>query len=328
MSERNEVIQLALDTYRGNVQNYSKEQGKEVLRNALIDLNGGDTKIDYKTMRRNKPEFFEIIEEMLDVLVVEGLENDQFFNRFVERKSAELGDRNDFYVEDDSLFVVSEIASGTQNLRRQRLNAGKSFTVPTSWKGVKVYEEFERFMSGRIDFDVFINRIAQSYSRKIANEVYDGFVDTFGSLPSEFTKTGSFSESDLVELIEHVEAANQSPAIIAGTKLALRKIDMDTVSETAKEQVNQMGYFGTFNGTEVMSIRQLHKPGSFDWAITNDDLYVIPSNTQPIKMFDEGQSLIIDRDYEMNQDLTREYMVNRKYGVGILVARLFGIYRM
>ena len=76
--ERNSIVRLGLDVYRGTV-NTEFTNGKDAeaeLRKALIAANGGSDKIDLKAMRKNKGEIFEIIEEIIDIIVEEGLQGD------------------------------------------------------------------------------------------------------------------------------------------------------------------------------------------------------------------------------------------------------------
>lgn len=74
MNTANDIVKLAVDNYHGNVKNFSTDESNEVLRKALIDLNGGSDKITYKSLRKGESNgMFEIIEEILTRTVNEGL---------------------------------------------------------------------------------------------------------------------------------------------------------------------------------------------------------------------------------------------------------------
>lgn len=335
MTERNEIVKLAVDTYGGTLHDkYSKDEALDTLREAFIDLNGGSTKLNYKRLRDN-PTMFSILEEILDVLLVEGIQEDNFFQSFVDYRNIKLGDDINFYVDDPSLLVVNEIASGTQNIRRQRLNAGQSYTVPTSRKAIKIYEELELLLAGRIDFNKMIDRVGQSFRVQIGLDIYQAMYDAFNSLPSAFTKNGAYDEEQLVDLVDRVEAVTGRKAIIAGTRAALRKVTQAVVSESAKEVYNELGYYGVFNGTPMIQITQAIAPGSiasgtYTFALSNNDLFVIASDVKPIKFVTEGESLIVTNNGggTVNQDLSVEYMFTNKWGVGVVLSTMFGIYRM
>ena len=42
-------------------------------------------------------------------------------------------------------MLVSKIAGSNWDLRKQRLDIGSEFSVPTEWYGVSVMEVFDRF---------------------------------------------------------------------------------------------------------------------------------------------------------------------------------------
>lgn len=71
MSTINELTKLAVDAYHNNTQMYSVSESTEALRNALIEMNGGKTSLDYRAMR-DHPEMFTLIENILKRTVVEG----------------------------------------------------------------------------------------------------------------------------------------------------------------------------------------------------------------------------------------------------------------
>ena len=83
--EKNAIINLAFDLTKGTVPaEYSQQNPSDVLRQALIDANHGSTKIDRKAMRRNGVEIYEIIEELIPSIVIEGLKGDEFYMNLVE----------------------------------------------------------------------------------------------------------------------------------------------------------------------------------------------------------------------------------------------------
>ncbi len=335
MADRNDIVKLAVDVYKGTLHDkYSKDEALETLRQAFVDLNGGSTKLNYKKLRDNR-EMFSILEEILDIVLVEGIQEDNFFQNFVDYRNIKLGDEINFYMEDPSLFIVSEIADGTQNIRRQRLNAGQSYTVPTSRKAIKIYEELDMLLAGRIDFNKMIDKIGKSFRAQIGLDIYNAMYDAFNTLPPAFAVNGAYDEEQLVELVDRVEAVTGRKAIIAGTRVALRKVTQAVVSESAKETYNELGYYGVFNGTPMVKIQQAISPGSiasgeYAFAISNNDLFVIASDVKPIKFVTEGESLIIENtsNGNKNQDLSVEYMFTNKWGTGVVLSTMFGIYRM
>jgi len=329
MSEKTQLVQLARDIYKNrfNHREYSKNDASDVLRNALIDMNGG-TKLDFKSFRRNKVEMFEIIEEILENTVLEGLPDDNFFSHFVEYKNLALGDKNSFYIPDNTMLVVSEIADGTSALRRQRIDRGTDVSIATSWKGVKIYEHLSRLLAGRVDFNEMLEALEKAFRIKINNDAYDAFIGSFTSLPADFTKNGSFDEDNLIDVIEHVEAATGKQALIAGTMKALRKVTTAVISDSAKEDVYKMGYFGSFNGTPMARIKQVHNVGGYSFKLAENDIYVVTTDEKPVKFVTEGEVRIVDSDALNNADLTQDYFSATRYGAGVVITDLYGKYEI
>lgn len=75
MADMNDIVRVAIDAYHGNVEQYSVGQSMDLLRQALIEANGGSTVLNYKNIRDGKcTGLFTLIEEVLSRTVVEGLQ--------------------------------------------------------------------------------------------------------------------------------------------------------------------------------------------------------------------------------------------------------------
>ena len=75
MADMNDIVKLAVDAHRGNVEKYSVKQSQETLRQALIEANNGKTSLNYRDIRDGKCNgLFTLIEEVLSATVVEGLQ--------------------------------------------------------------------------------------------------------------------------------------------------------------------------------------------------------------------------------------------------------------
>lgn len=328
MADVKNLVKLAKDLYSNKFthEKYSKNDANDVLKEAFIELNGGSTKLDFKALRRNGVEMFEILEEILENTVIEGLQDDNFFKQFVEFKNLALGDENSFYVPDNTMLIISDIADGTSALRRQRLDVGTNVSIPTNWKGIKIYEHLSRLLSGRVDFNEMLESLDKAFRVKINDDVYDAFIGSFDKLPTEFKVSGNYTEDNLIDLVEHIEAATGRSAMIAGTMKALRKAATAVVSEEAKSDAYKMGYFGSFNGTPMVRLQQAHNVGTYTFKLSESDLYVTTLNEKPVKFVTEGETRILAGDALANADLTQDYFFANKYGTGVVITDLYGRY--
>lgn len=338
---RDAIVRLGVDAYHNNVQgNFSMRDSLETLRKALVDLNGGSTKLSYKKIRDGECNgLFSVVEEILQKTVVEGFQdNDILFQTLVEFKSVALGDENDFYIPDnDILYVVSNVSRGNQALRRQRIEEGRHIKVPTTPKGIKIYEELERVLSGRVDFNELIDKVARSFKQQIYVDIITALQGMAGSDAIYFPAAGSFSEEALIAMINHVEAATGKKAYIFGTQQALRKINLTVLSdaagnsniaEQARNDVYTMGYMGKFNGTDCIKLNQVHTPGTNSFALDNDKLYIIAGDSKPIKVVNEGEATMYLGNPFHNADLSQEFLYLDSYGVAVAASEKMGIYYM
>lgn len=324
------LIKLAVDGYKGHVAgDYSVNDTQEALRKALVEANGGSTKLDIKAIRDGRCNgVFAIIEELVNVIHEEGLKGDEFFMNMVEDRNLSLGDTNKFHIERECLFAVADIAEGTQGVRRQRIEAGQDITINTQLRAIKIYEELNRVLAGRIDFNKFVDLVGKSFTKQELDATYDAFVGMFKKLKTPYTETGSFDEDKLLELIDHVEASTGETAVIVGTRKALRKIKTAVVSDSAKEEMYAMGHFGRFNGTELVAVKQRHKSGTDDFILDDNVLYVFAGDTKPIKRVTEGDVTMLMGTPMSNADMSQEFLMMKRTGIAVIFDRDFGVYNL
>lgn len=327
--ERNDILSVAIDTIQGKVDTkFSNKQTSEELRNALIDLNGGSTKINPKTFRPGN-ELFEVVQELLPVMIEEGIKRttNPLFN-LVEYRNIAAGDVAEFDVKGEANFVVANAAAGIQGVRRQRIVGGTSITVPTQTKAIRVYENLGRLLAGRIDFDEFVDGVAKAYENYVTDLAYTtlaGITSSTQGLNATYVCNGSISEAALLTLIEHVEAATGEKATVLGTKTALRKLGASiTYSAEQNTDLYNQGYLGKIVGTPCVEIPQAHKVGTDTFAIANDALWVVAGDAKPIKVVTEGDGMMILREAKDTADLTNEYVYIQNVGAGVVVTEKMG----
>lgn len=325
MAELNDIVKLAIDAYKGSVEKYSVQKSQETLRNALIEANNGKTALNYKDIRDGKcTGLFTLLEEILNATVIEGLQGDEYFNSLVDFRNVAEGDSPVFVVEDNNLFVVSDAADGTQGIRRQRLSGATEATIPTSMKIVRIYDEMNRVLSGRTDFNKMIDKVSESFRQKLLNDIYalwSGATATQLGGTTYFPEAGSYDEDALLDLVAHVEAAaGGKKATIVGTAKALRKIKESVDSDGAKDELHNMGYIGKFYGTPVVATPQRHKVGTSEFVLDDNVITIIAGDDKPLKVVYEGDPIILMGDPMSNADFTQEYLYGCKYGCGIVLA--------
>lgn len=294
----------------------------QMIRGAFLEKIGTD-KMDYYTYNENKWAIFRILSDTITPIV-----NDRFedaMGRFAETRQVGFGDTTVFEVENPDLFEVATIAQGTDNLRRQRMDSGR-VDVTMSRVGITIYEEFYRFLAGRTNWGRVVEKVAKSIDLYVATMVYNTIYGSYDSLGTNLKHTGSFDESAILNVIQAVEGF-YGDAVIVGTKSALAKIKPEYIGGGGKDAYNALGYLGVFRGYETVELAQAYKPGTDEFALSPTDLLVLPQSSEKlVKITYEGHALIDDRQNISDQTIEHSFQMN--IGVGIPVAKRFGIIRL
>jgi len=87
-----------------------------------------------------------------------------------------------------------------------------------------------------------------------------------------------------------------------------------------------MGYYGKFAGTPVVRMDQRHKINSNEFLLPNDKLYVFAGGDRFIKRVTEGDTFVNLSGMYDKQDLTQEYLVMQRSGIGVVMASKVGVF--
>ena len=192
----------------------------------------------------------------------------------------------------------------------------KKFSVETATKAIKIYDEISRIASGRINWAKFVEKVGKSFD----NDRFNAVATAFGNITASgaYAKGGaSFNESDMIDLLTTVENDGNKPKIF-GSLQALRQLAISHEGETAKDSYYNMGYLGKFNGYDCFRISGKNIP--------TNKLFVVGADDKFIKMFDEGDTITIAHNFTETADMTQELLVEKTYGVEVVMASKVGVY--
>jgi hypothetical protein len=318
------IVDLAIDHARGRVTNFSADEAEHTLRQALNDLIGEEKNL-HRALRKNGHAIFTIMEEALDVLITEGIE-DQYAD-FVEYRNVNYGDKITFTVDDYHLFNVATIAAGNNALRRQRLDR-QVFNIDTGYKAVKIYDELERFLAGKVDWAKMVAKVQRSFNAEIAKDINDAIVAGYTALNAPYKYSGTWDLGEFNALVQHIQAATGRDVMVVGTRASLQKMSPAYVAYNGQvvEDRNKNGFFKVIDGVTCYEIKQSHKPGTDTFAI-DDYLLVLPVGDERIvKIILEGEAQVIQTTAQgENMDDSMEYLFKKKYGVGVLTSSKYGV---
>lgn len=333
----------------GNLRTLSKtEANKGIVRSILpvLDLTEetvGNPKLRKRAMAMHKYELFEVIEEDINFKVDQGYKDSEWFNQFVDYRNEALGDSLEFYTRDKTMLAVSVLSGDHHDITMQSLNEGVSHTIRTQHYGVKIGKDIDLFLTGREDYAELVDAIALAFVQKVQEIAMNAVYDAEDKLVpnSQFVKTGALSttvKTKFDTLLSDVAAANGSPVIIMGTKVALQQIakigNYNSVefSNSQKESIADTGMLGNYEGTQLVEIPQrfaIEKDanGNFKKLFKDDRLFVFATGGDKFVWFvDKGDTEILERgdakgDY---MDDFKTYEVQRELGVETVLPRYFG----
>lgn len=341
--------ELLLDAARGEVKTYSaKEANKKIVekfRSALGIEPTDRPQHVRRAIRANQNLVFALIEETVEEMIITGWMENPFFMQFVETKNLALGDENDFYVEDDSILSVSKVSGNHHNMIRQRLGAGRHFSVAGEWFGLKIYSDFERVLTGAEDWAAFVAKVAEAVNRYLYDALYAALRGAKESLGANWVKSGALETSNkatLVKLCQDISMATGSDVTIFGARTALSSLtamaDVNWAPESVKEEYYKNGgILGNWEGFSVAEIGQGLKRGagiksaSVEYKLDTDRLYIIPTSVANkfIKLVNYGEtqiSQVTDRD--TNRDGSYEYELLYKMGINVILNTVFGVWEI
>lgn len=341
--------QLLIDAAKKEVKEYSQAEANKVIvekfRNALgIEPNDKPQTIK-RAIRANKDLVFTIIEETVEEMLITGWMNNPFFNDYVDTRNLALGDENDFYVEDDSILSVSKVSGNHHNLIRQRLGAGRHFSVAGEWYGLKIYSDFERVLTGAEDWAKFVTKVVEAINRYLYDALYASLRGAKDSLGANWVKSGALeaaNKATLVKLCQEISMATGSEVTIFGARTALSSLtamaDVQWAPETAKQEYYANGgILGNWEGFRVAEIGNGLKRGasinsaSVEYMLDSDRLYIMPTNVANkfIKVVNYGETQVSQiTDKDTNRDMSYEYEVLYKLGINVILNTVFGVWEI
>jgi hypothetical protein len=326
------VKDVAMALYKGDIQQRfgrSVEDGNQLIRNAIMEVAGCKDKWDYHMFNHNKHLVFRLLSEILEETIGQSIM--EKYESWVDFRSVALGDTIEFRVPNKDLFEVGYVADGVDNLRRQRILHGK--IAMNSFKlGVKIYEEFDSFRMGRIDWADLVNRVALSVDNAIMKIIVKQIETAYsGEANGKYHFAGSYDDAKLVELITNVEARVGKKVVIYGNASALanlRKSSNANWAEADKMDIRNQGYVGLFNGRQVVEIPNF-MDNNENLVLSQKHLFLIPDGTKIVKLLNEGSAEVYEvTDQHARLDNQIEYMFKCNMQLGVLKANYFGVYQI
>lgn len=327
---------LLVDAGRGQAKVSADEANTEIVKrfNAILGISEGATRQEIrKAVRRNQVLIYDLIEDTVQDLLITGWNDNPFFRDYVDVRNIALGDKNVFYMEDDSILTVSKISGNHHDIDRQRYGRGQTASISTNWYGLKIYAEFERVLTGAEDWTAFVAKVYQAFDRYVNEMLYQAFISAGNDIGTQWRKTGNVTEDTLRTLVEDVEMATGYEVAIMGTRSALANVtklqNVEWASDDMKNERYHTGRLGYWEGIRLVEFPQGFKLNDTTKRLVDENmLFIMPlADNKFVKLVNEGESQITQvTDAATNMDMTYTFEYMQKIGVGIVSNLKFGVY--
>lgn len=330
------LVNLINDTLKNKVALFNENASKysdQAIREGFYEILG-EEKLTWQNFSNNYRAIFTVMENVLSVNLPAAWENSRFYDQFVEIKRGDLGDRNEFIVEDNSTIVAATFSGNHWDTDRQKVQGKRSFSVPTGWIYVRIYNDLERFLTSNDSLVDMIGKMQKAFQNEIDSRVVASFNGVGTYLPSKFKESGTYDEDTMNNLIELVQTYSQKDVVIAGTRTALSSIikGMDSVwiANSQKEERATTGMVIENLGlpAKAIVIPQTFVRGTTDFKVNNKVLHVLPEGTKLIKLFYEGEVRSRNLGELDTHDQTIDIQAQVKCGVGIVCDNITGRYEL
>ena len=331
---------LLVDSYKGEVDGYSAKEANdkivEIFRKAIgCDENSTKAEIR-KAIRRNQVQIYELIEETIQDALVSGWDSNPFFQEYVDVRNLALGDKNEFYIEDESVLSVMKVSGNHHDIIRQRLGAGDYQSIATYWYALKIYAEFERLLTGAEDWAKLVSKVSEAFDRYINEALYNAMIGAGANLGTQWLKTGAIGDATketLRTLCMDVAMATGHEVVIMGTRAALAPVyaltNVSWASNDMKNQMHTTGRFGYWEGIRLVEIPQNFKLNdTTNYLVDNDKLFIMPvADNKFIKLVNEGDAQVFQiQDAGERRDMTYEYEYQMKMGIAVMTNLKWGMW--
>lgn len=341
--EYEDMKNLMVDTAK-NIQEVSKKEAEDKIREMIFSVleldpsNVKNEKLVKRSMKKHRNDIFEIIEDVVEDMLVQGWQENEFFEQFVETKNLSDGDANEFWSDEDVILAVAQVSGDHHDIILQRLGEGESFSVKTSKYGAAVGTDIRLFLAGRKDWSVLINAIYRGFDKKIKDTMYHEVMTVGSKLPvsSMFNKAIQLSSStkdQVDQLIEDVSTANGGcEVVIMGVSTACKKLsnltDITWVSEKMKDEKHETGRVGYYEGTSLIEIPQRFKKNgaSLERMVASDILLVLPKiENKFVKFVNVGDPEIVEiTEQGARMDDSMKFEYQQSFGIGTQIGKYFG----
>ena len=275
--------------------------------------------------------FNAIIAEIINP-ILPMVSNEDFVRFFADVRQIGWGDTARFIVKSNELYKVNEVAEGVLRGTMQIIHDNE-MTINT--KNVEIVTEVDFYQVAALSFDFgdFGLRAARSFEQYIFLKVIAALASATSVNGAVYSADG-FTKANWTSIAQKVSAANGgSPVWAIGSLGALSSV---VPSETGLQmglgqRLADEGFLEKFIGVRMVCLDPafatpygVNTNGAL--AFADDEIYFIAVGAyKPVGIVYEGDTLVVERDYNHTPDKTYRIKIGMRVGVGAILGSKFGL---
>lgn len=281
----------------------------------------------YNDFRRNKVEYFELMEETVDEKLPPEIMN--LFGAFAQTKVFQQGKQPVFTRKVGRRRAKSFITKATLAGVYETFKLDtETFTIPTMAYGGAAQISIEEFLDGTLDWNELIDIVMEGLVEAVYKEINLALMNVVQFLPSANKAATSNFDGEQTDKVLSTVGVYGKPTIFCTYEFAQKIVpDTNFISDEDKSEKRNQGYIGTYHGAKVVLLPQSFEDETNAVKVIDPSYgWVFPNGNQKVAYVAfEGQTVVKDFD---NRDMSTEIQAYKKFGVAITAYNHIGSIRI
>lgn len=315
---------MEVEDSNGKVVEYSLDQIKETYLSKLNEIAG-----DVKSLRRNKVEIYELIEEMTAEILPKRVQDR--FAAWADVESVPFGTKKVFKVKKGKIrgkrFITQVGPSG--KFEAFRLDTDK-FEVKTHMEGGAGYIDLFDFVRGHITLAEVIEVILEGLEDSLYAQLFEAIVSVGQKMPSANSHTeAGFNATEFRKLGSVVKAYGTGAVIYCFPEFAdtiIHDSNFAYITDADKNDIREKGYLGKWFGMDVIVLENSFIDENNEQKVFDESKALIMplGGNKPAQILFEGEPMA--KEYENRGNHSTEFMIMQAFGIAVMHQNNYAIY--
>lgn len=281
---------------------------------------------NYNDYRRNKIDYFELMEETIDEFLPPNILN--LYGDFATVKTFAQGTKPVFKRKTGRLraksFITKAAMAGVYETFKLDTEV---IEIPISAYGGAAQISIEEFLDGTLDWTELIEIVMEGLMDSVYKEILAALQNVVSYLPSNNKASGSSFNGKEMDKVLSTVAVYGKPTIFCTYEFAQTIVPDDNfIADADKDDKRNLGYIGIYKGAKVVVLPQSFVDETNTEKIVDPSYaWILPNGKESVCYVAlEGQTIVKDFD---NRDMSTEIQAYKKFGVAIVGYHYIGSVR-